>query len=107
MCKHFDCVFYAPITDTCDYMLIMGTPRGCAATEDCEKFATNFSGLRSIIAGYRPRQVNMVVMHKLKKAYTPDISSEELARKTGVSGNLALKWMKKTHPENVWLSRNA
>ena len=105
MCKHFDCVFYSPTTETCDYMIIMGKPRGCSPTDDCERFATNFNGLRSIIAGYRPRRVNMVTMHKLKKAYTPDMSSEELAKKAGVPINFASNWIKKTHPENVWLMR--
>ncbi len=38
-CGHRDCCYYAPRTDSCDYLLIEFEPRGCPPTADCPRYA--------------------------------------------------------------------
>lgn len=38
-CGHTDCCYCASRTDTCDYLLIEGRPRGCPPTSDCPRYA--------------------------------------------------------------------
>lgn len=45
-CGRPDCCYCAPRTDTCDYLLIEGSRRGCPPTPDCPCFAPA-SGVRS------------------------------------------------------------
>ena len=100
MCKHYECVYYAPKTESCDYMLIMGTPRGCSP-EECTKCRTNLDGVKPIIRGYRPRKIDMAAIHRMEKAYKPFMSQEELASVAHVPENMACQWVRKVHPEFV------
>ncbi len=38
-CGHTDCCYCTPRTDSCDYLLIEGQPRGCPPTPDCPHYA--------------------------------------------------------------------
>ena len=37
-CKRADCIYYAKNTKSCDYRLVHGQGRGCAADSDCDKY---------------------------------------------------------------------
>ena len=37
-CGRRDCVYYAPETDSCDYMLRRFRPRGCPPTKNCARY---------------------------------------------------------------------
>lgn len=37
-CGRPDCCYCAPRTDTCDYLLIEGSRRGCPPTPDCPRY---------------------------------------------------------------------
>lgn len=39
LCGHCDCCYYAPDTDSCDYLLVEYKPRGCPPTPDCPRYA--------------------------------------------------------------------
>ncbi len=39
LCGRTDCCYYAPRTDSCDYLLVEYKPRGCPPTPDCPRCA--------------------------------------------------------------------
>ena len=102
--KHFECVFYSPTTDTCDFMLITGFSRGCSS-EHCTRCASSLDGYRPIRKGYRPRKIQLDLIHRLEKKYNPTISPPELAEHAGVPTNFTFFWMRKAHPESKALNR--
>lgn len=98
-CKHFDCICYSPNTDSCDYLLIFGRPRGIPGDE-CNLCLRGFDDEhRPIVRGATPRYVNRKLIAKLKKIYDPDKSLSAMAREANANKDFVVKWTRKTHPE--------
>lgn len=97
-CKNFDCLYYAPTTETCDYLLITGNRRQCDS-ENCARYTTNPDKVKPLNKGYRLRRVRKEILDKLDAIYTPDITVAKLAEEVGVSKNYVALWGRKVHPE--------
>lgn len=100
MCKHWDCVCYAPTTESCDYILIFGKSRGCKPTDDCPYYRTDFKGTSPVRLPGQLRKVDMARVQRMKDAYNPKMFIEDLAKKAHVSEGVMLSWVKKEHPEH-------
>ena len=102
-CKHFDCICYSPTTDSCDYILIFGRRRGIPG-DKCDLCLKGFDDEhRPIIKGYTPRYVNHGLLRKLEKAYSPDKTINDMAKKASVNADFVSRWVRKVHPEfNNW-----
>ena len=98
-CNHYDCVYYSPSTNTCDYMIIAGTPRGCKATEDCEKYCTDVSQVKPLYLAYKMRDINFKHIRRMEKFYVEGDSPETLAKRSGIPESQTYLWMRKVHPE--------
>ena len=100
MCKHYDCVCYAPTTETCDFILIYGHSRGCAPTNDCLHYRTDYKGTQPIRLPQALRRVDMNRVNRMKKVYNPKMFVEDMAAKANVTKGEMLSWVRKEHPEH-------
>ena len=101
MCKHYDCYYYCPATETCDYCLIAGKLRGCKPTDDCEKYCTHVSQLEVMHPRYySPRVINKKGIRRMEQVYKDGMKTTVLAELANVSKQEALAWMVKVHPES-------
>ena len=103
MCKHYDCVCYAPTTDTCDYILIYGERRGCAPTDDCIHYRTDYTGTRPVRLPQALRKVDLARVNRMKAVYNPKAFVEDMAIKADVTKGEMLSWVRKEHPEHKLL----
>lgn len=101
MCKHFDCIFYAPVTETCDYMLIAGHRRDCPATDDCSHFATELGKEKILRKNFKPRVVDPESLARLEKHYESGITIEKLSKRARLPFEFTAQWMRKVHPEGM------
>ena len=97
-CKHFECVFYAPKTETCDYLIITGHSRGCSV-EECDKLTSDASSVTPLVKDKRLRIIDLDAIHRLERVYTPNKSVSQMAREARVSKNFVFLWGKQVHPE--------
>jgi len=103
MCKHWDCVCYAPATESCDYILIYGKSRGCPATDKCPHYRTDFSDTQPVRLPGQLRRVNLERVKRMKEAYDPKLFIEDMAARAHVSEGVMLSWVRKEHPEHKML----
>lgn len=97
-CKHFECVYYAPKTETCDYLIITGNRRGCSV-ENCDKCTSDPSDVKPLLKDKRLRYIDLDAIHRLEKAYSPNKTVSQMAREARVTNNFVLLWGKQVHPE--------
>jgi len=99
MCRHYECYYYAPVSESCDYMLITGKRRPCPPTDDCECLCTEFDKMERLHKYYKVRTVNFKGIEEMEKVYVPGMYAPVLASLANVSHQEALAWMRKVHPE--------
>ena len=114
MCHKFGCVFYAPRTMSCDYMLITGKRRGCPATDDCEKYRLTLGDEKPIHRGFRPRNVKQETIDRLDEAYRKYAglcdTVTDFANRARVPVHTAFHYIRKVHPDShlmkqdIWYS---
>ena len=101
MCKHYDCYYYCPETETCDYYLITGKLRGCLPTDDCDRHCTNIEDVINLRKGYyTPRTIDFAAIRRMEKCYTPDMDTKTLSYRARVSRVEARRWIKKINPDS-------
>ena len=98
MCKRFECVYYSPRTETCDYLIITGHCRGCSV-ENCDKCTSDASKVTPLVKGYRVRHIDLAAIARLEKAYSPTKTVSQMAKEARVSNNYVFLWGRATHPE--------
>ena len=106
MCKHFECLYYSPRTETCDYILFTGHSRGCPPTDDCTKLCSDPKGMIRIHSRARVRTIHWDYLERLAASYRDDIDSKVLAMAAKVPYEEAYAWMCKVHPENPTLIKH-
>ena len=100
MCRHVECPFYCVSSDSCDYMLTTGKPRG-VPSDKCTKYKTGFTGDdRPLGSRYIPIGFREDTIAKFEKAYKPGMTATELARKANGTKSWALRWLRRAHPES-------
>ena len=100
MCRHPECPFFCPGSDSCDYILITGKSRRIPS-DKCEKYRTGFTGEdRPLYAGFQPMGLSKRVIVKLEKTYRPGIEAKELSVKVGCNERWARAWLFRVHPES-------
>ena len=97
-CKHFDCLYFSPQTETCDYILITGESRKCRS-DKCDKYTIDPKEINAASKGYKPRTVDRAALARLDKAYSKDKTMEDMAKESGVNLDLVSMWARKVHPE--------
>ena len=101
MCKHYDCQYYSPNTESCDYILITGHSRGCLPTDDCDKHCTDPKKMEVLTVRRKRRHVDHAGIRRLEKEYRPELETKELAVVARVDRDEALLWRRKVHPESI------
>lgn len=107
MCKHYECLYYVPDTESCDYLIISGRRRGCLPTDDCIRLCTNPKDM--VIARprfYHPRVVHKDQIERMAKEYQDGMDTKTLSEKAKVPQVEAYRWMCKVHPESPYLIKH-
>ena len=102
MCKHYECQYYTPETETCDYYIITGKRRGCPPTDSCDKLCTSPADMEILRKRfYTPREVNHEGIRRMEQVYLPNMKTKTLSELAQVSQKEALDWTRKVHPESI------
>lgn len=91
-CRRNKCIYKGTNTDTCDYLLITGKPRGCPAGAKCTRYSTGKKARKVPKLPTTFKKGNPGLFVAFESMYEEGFSDQQIADALGVSKEIVGKW---------------